>query len=199
MKHLERIRSIIDQSTEVFEYEKFYDTDLDSLWKAWTDTDHLGRLMGMDSVEVVEKPLRKGVSERTVHWRAVGQSFIEEPYFWEYGKWYANLRKEGQGPLKSFAQYVTFTPEKSGYRIKLRFGFDVRLSFKGIIFRLGKYSRHTQNENIFNSIDFKNSNPLPLYQSFPVNEKRLQQLRTLLEESHDGDLVELLLHHISRP
>jgi class 3 adenylate cyclase len=126
----------------------------------------------------------------------MGQTFIEEPYYWEYGKWYANLRREGKGPLKTLAQYVTFTREKNGYRMNLRFGFDAHRSFKGMVFKVMSIFMKAQNKKVFNEIDFSNENPVPLHQSFQANEKRLKQLGELLKKDHDVELVEQLLSHI---
>lgn len=197
MNHLDRIREILEKSSNIMEVEKYYETDIDSLWSVLTDTEHLSRLMGMDSAEITEKPLRKGVSERTVYWASMGQTFIEEPYFWEYGKWYANLRKDGDGPLKTFAQYVTFTPEGNGYRVKLRFAFDTHVNLKGLFYRyIGQFLMKGKNEQVLNQLNFENDTPLPLHQSFKANEKRLKQMGEALKEKYDHQLVEQFVDYI---
>ena len=197
MSHREKLKAIYDRCAVKSEYSRVYPTDMDTAWRVFTDTDHLAQLLDIGPAGIEEKPLRRGVSERTIFWAKMGQYFVEEPYVWEYGKWFGNLRKEGRGPLQTMVQLAIFDQESTGVRLTMHTGFMPNRSLKGLVFRVIGRLMSARNRRIYDAVDFEAASPMPAHQSFPVNRARLEAYRACLKETADAPLVSRLMTHLA--
>jgi len=197
MNHREELEKKIEQSPIVFSEVRVFDADLNRVWSTLTDTDHLGKLLGIDPADVEEIPIRLGVSKRKIYWKSMDQHFTEEPYVWEYGKWFGNLRKEGEGPLDEFTQLVEFHQEANGVRAELKFGYKPHKSIPGLVFRFLSVKLRRDLKKLIAAIDFKREAPLPAHQSFPVNKNRLVDMGKALKAAGlDSKLCRKFQYHI---
>ena len=197
MNHRQSIEKRIAKSPITMTINLFFEEEIKTVWEGLTDTEQLSKLVNIGPAVVEEIPIRDGVSERHIYWKDRNQRFVEEPYVWEHGKWYGNIRKDGKGPMKTMVQLITFTEKENGIAVTFQMGVEPNNNPMGLGLRLAAPFIKRKMKSIFNQVSFENGSGLPLVQSFQANNARLKQLSDLWDNSNlPKEWVDKLIVHV---
>ncbi len=111
-----------------FESDWYFAAPPERVWPVLADTNRLNEVIGNPPVRYTDAPDPRGGLRRQGCYTLNGipLRWEELPYEWIEGKELGVRRRYLGGPNKTFALYVSLTPEHSGTRVRLRLEFEPR-------------------------------------------------------------------------